>query len=161
MSTTNPLAGIFTGKPAPSDDSQSQTPTTKQGFVPVYDTTLVEYSTMNGAQYPINSAYALMPGSARALAALFSTDTTVTLLDGMYSVSPPVYSEDTPWRTFGPFGFNHAVPFLTFVVTTPKHDQVIAKRNAAWLASYWGMPGVPAGREMYYMIRDIATPIGV
>jgi len=161
MSTTNPLAGIFTSKPTPSDDGKAQTPTPQPGFVPVYDTTLIEYSTMNGAQYPINSAYGLMPTSAKALAALFVDGATVNMPDGVYSVSLPSQSEDTPWSMFGPFGFNHPVPFLSFIVTNPKHVQLVSKRNAALLASYWGMPGVPVGQEMYYALRDIATPIGV
>jgi hypothetical protein len=90
-------------------------------------------------QWAINKQYCLMPASAVSLASLFDPKPAIVNL-------PPIGQ-----ATGSPFAFNHNVPWLKFADGT--------LRNAAVLASYWGMPGVPYAKALDYAKLDVATPV--
>jgi hypothetical protein len=93
-------------------------------FIPVYDDSVREYY-VEQPQVPvvsINPNYCLTSASACVLAKILA------------DLKPKIYL-DTPWPTYGPWAFNHKVPFITFTLA----DGTVVSRNAALLASYWTM----------------------
>jgi hypothetical protein len=108
-------------------------------YVPAYDDSVKEFylDRPDLGIWIIKPMYCLMPPSAWLLASLFDPSPTVVMLD--------------PWVTGGFFRYNHPVPWLKFP------DGKL--RNAALLASYWGMAGVPGprGGPLEYAKWDVAT----
>ena len=110
-------------------------------FTPVYDDTVREFNTLSGAEFPISSSYALAPTSAKALAALLA------------DLGPQVVMRN-PWPTYGPYFFNHPVPWLIFSNG--------AERNAALLGYWWTLEQtgtIPHGTAESYCRKDIAGEI--
>ena len=108
-------------------------------YVPVYDDTVVEYHPLRSDSWAINPRYCLDPLSAKVLASFWSP-------------APKIYDDFPIHQAHGsPFLFNHAVPWFDFGNGVT--------RNAALLASYWGMPGVPKGQEFNFAQWDVSVPV--
>ncbi len=108
-----------------------------EDYRPQYDDSVVEFLDNDSRIVNINKAYCLMPTSALVLGSLFSP------VPKMF-MAPPISQ-----AMGSPFKFNHWVPWLDF-------GQGIT-RNAAVLAGYWGMPGVPYNKALDYAKLDVAT----
>ena|ERR1700693_1901735 len=113
-----------------------------EDYRPQYDDSVVEWLAgdfLNRPPVNINKAYCLIPSSAMLLASLFASSPKVVML-------PP-----TPQASGSPFVFNHWVPWFEW----PNG----ARRNAALLAGYWGMPGVLYSQALEMAQRDIDTTV--
>lgn len=111
-------------------------------YRPVYDEDVKEYlaeDPLARPAVPINPHYCLTMTSAVILLSLFHSAPTIFL-------APPI--KQAPGS---PFGFTKLVPWFRFADGT--------ERNAAVLASYWGMPGVPYSEALHYAQIDIDTPV--
>lgn len=121
-------------------------------YRPVYDSSVYEYeldangASVPGAYYPINQAYCLMLPSALMLATLFAA---TTVGQPAVALKPPIAQAPG-----SPYTFNHLVPWFQFTVG----GQTIW-RNAAVLASYWGMAGVNYADALNYAVLDVQTPV--
>ncbi len=115
---------------------------TPQEFVPKYDNTVQVINAMNGVVNNIQGkGYALTTESAEEM---------VTMLDDN-GMGPVTLVRAYPWPSYGPFVFNHDVPWIKF----PSGEI----RNAGKLGLYWGMPGVPLKDVLKYVKIDVETPV--
>jgi len=109
-------------------------------YVPSYDDTVIEYHPLvPDGGWSINPRYCLEQSSAKVLASFW------TPVPRVYQAPPIQQAKGSP------FGFNHDVPWFDF------GSGVV--RNAALLASYWGMPGVPKGQEFNFAQWDVSVPV--
>jgi hypothetical protein len=107
-------------------------------FVPQYDESVLE--SLGEQVYPIRGyGSCLTLGSAMILASFFEPKPSIVMM-------PPIQQ-----GSGSPFKFNHFVPWLKF------SNGIL--RNAGALATYWGMPGVPRGKELDYAKWDVETPV--
>lgn len=107
-------------------------------YRPQYDNSVQEFLGSMGP-WPINERYCLLPTSAKVLATLF------TPAPEVFEAPPIIQASGSP------FFFNHNVPWLRFADGT--------ERNAAVLAGYWGMPGVPYSQALDYAKKDITDVV--
>lgn len=114
-------------------------------YIPQYDESVKESLALADGTTSVwairGQGYCLSVPSARILASFFSPAPSLVML-------PPITQAPG-----SPFRFNHDVPWLKFADGT--------LRNAGELATYWGMPGVPADQALSFAQLDISTPVGV
>jgi hypothetical protein len=107
-------------------------------FVPVYDETVREIK--GNQEWPIQGyPYCLQLPSAIVLATFFDPAPSIVMM-------PPLSQ-----AAGSPYGFNHLVPWFKFPDGT--------LRNAARLAFYWGMPGVPPAQALDLAKNDLKVTV--
>ena len=116
---------------------------TPSQYVPEFDDTVREQLLGRNDSVAINPRCCLTVTSAKLMASLFAPKPDIF-------IAPPI--QQAPGSHFAQ-AFNHGVPWFRFADGT--------ERNAADLAQYWGMPGVPLSQVMVFVQIDIATPVGV